>query len=331
MTKVLLNDLTVRDGNQSLLATRMAKEDIIALVEALDKVGYNAMEVWGGATFDASLRFLSENPWEILREIRKAAKNTKLSMLLRGQNLVGYRHYDNDTLERFIRLAIENGIDIIRVFDALNDLRNIEYSMKFIKKYGGHCQAAISYTVSPVHTEEYFVDLVKKMTDLGADSICIKDMAGILMPDAAYSLVKALKAVTDLPINVHSHTTAGLTHLVMLRAMEAGADMVDTVISPFSGGTSHIAGETIIETAKNMGIEVDYNEEALDEAYELADKIAQKYIDNGLYKARALVVNPKILQYEVPGGMLSNLMSQLQDQKMFHKFTEVLKEIPKVR
>ena len=331
MTKVLLNDLTVRDGNQSLLATRMAKEDIIALVEALDKVGYNAMEVWGGATFDASLRFLSENPWEILREIRKAAKNTKLSMLLRGQNLVGYRHYDNDTLERFIRLAIENGIDIIRVFDALNDLRNIEYSMKFIKKYGGHCQAAISYTVSPVHTEEYFVDLVKKMTDLGADSICIKDMAGILMPDAAYSLVKALKAVTDLPINVHSHTTAGLTHLVMLRAMEAGADMVDTVISPFSGGTSHIAGETIIETAKNMGIEVDYNEEALDAAYELADKIAQKYIDNGLYKARALVVNPKILQYEVPGGMLSNLMSQLQDQKMFHKFTEVLKEIPKVR
>lgn len=331
MRKVLLNDVTVRDGNQSLLATRMEREDIISLVSALDKVGFNAMEVWGGATFDASLRFLNESPWEILREIRQAAKNTKLSMLLRGQNLVGYRHYDNDTLERFIKLAIDNGIDIIRVFDALNDLRNVEHSIRSIKKHGGHCQCAISYTVSPIHTEEYFVDLVKKMAELGADSICIKDMAGILMPDAAYSLVKALKAVTDLPIDVHSHTTAGLTHLVMLRAMEAGADIVDTAISPFSGGTSHIATETIIETAKNMGIEVSYNAEALDEAYELADKIAQKYIDNGLYKARALVVNPKILQYEVPGGMLSNLMSQLQDQKMFHKLNDVLKEIPKVR
>ncbi len=331
MTKVLLNDLTVRDGNQSLLATRMEKEDILQLVTALDKVGYNALEVWGGATFDSALRFLNESPWEILREIRKAAKNTKLSMLLRGQNLVGYRHYDNDTLERFIKLAIENGIDIIRVFDALNDMNNIENSVKFIKKHGGHCQCAISYTVSPVHTEEYFVNLVKKMAEMGADSICIKDMAGILVPDAAYSLVKALKAVTDLPINVHSHTTAGLTHLVMLRAMEAGADIVDTVISPFSGGTSHIAAETIFETAKNIGREVEYDADALDEAYELADKIAQKYIDSNQYKARALVINPKILKYEVPGGMLSNLMSQLQDQKMFHRFTEVLKEIPKVR
>lgn len=331
MTRVLLNDLTVRDGNQSLLATRMEKEDIIKLVTALDKVGYNALEVWGGATFDSALRFLNESPWEILREIRKAAKNTKLSMLLRGQNLVGYRHYDNDTLERFIKLTLENGIDIIRVFDALNDMNNIENSVKFIKKHGGHCQCAISYTVSPVHTEEYFVNLVKQMAEMGADSICIKDMAGIMVPEAAYSLVKALKAVTDLPINVHSHTTAGLTHLVMLRAMEAGADIVDTVISPFSGGTSHIASETIIATAKNIGREVVYDAEALDDAYELADKIAQKYIDSDQYKARALVINPKILKYEVPGGMLSNLMSQLQDQKMFNRFTEVLKEIPKVR
>jgi len=309
----------------------MEKEDIIKLVTALDKVGYNALEVWGGATFDSALRFLQESPWEILREIRKAAKNTKLSMLLRGQNLVGYRHYDNDTLERFIKLAIENGIDIIRVFDALNDMNNIENSVKFIKKHGGHCQCAISYTVSPVHTEEYFVSLVKQMAEMGADSICIKDMAGILVPEAAYSLVKALKAVTDLPINVHSHTTAGLTHLVMLRAMEAGADIVDTVISPFSGGTSHIAAETIIATAKNIGRDVEYDAEALDDAYELADKIAQKYIDSDQYKARALVINPKILKYEVPGGMLSNLMSQLQDQKMFNRLTEVLKEIPKVR
>ncbi len=331
MTKMLLNDLTVRDGNQSLLATRMEKEDIIKLVTALDKVGYNALEVWGGATFDTALRFLGESPWEILREIRKAAKNTKLSMLLRGQNLVGYRHYDNDTLERFIRLAIANGIDIIRVFDALNDMNNIENSVKFIKKYGGHCQCAISYTTSPVHTEEYFVDLAKKMVAIGADSICIKDMAGIILPDAAYSLVKALKAITDIPINMHSHTTAGLTNLVMLRAMEAGVDIIDTAISPFSGGTSHIATETIIETAQDIGKSVQYDEDELDKAYDLADSLAQKYIDSGQYETRALMVNPKILHYEVPGGMLSNLMSQLQDQKMFDKLTEVLREIPRVR
>ncbi|HAE60937.1 MAG TPA: oxaloacetate decarboxylase subunit alpha [Eubacteriaceae bacterium] len=331
MPKVLLNDLTVRDGNQSLLATRMEKEDIIKLVTALDKVGYNALEVWGGATFDTALRFLGESPWEILREIRKAAKNTKLSMLLRGQNLVGYRHYDNDTLERFIKLAISNGIDIIRVFDALNDLDNIENSVRFIKEYGGHCQCAISYTTSPVHTQEYFVDLAKKMVAMGADSICIKDMAGIILPDAAYNLVKALKAITDIPINMHSHTTAGLTNLVMLRAMEAGADIIDTAISPFSGGTSHIATETIIETAQDIGKAVQYNEDELDKAYDLADILAQKYIDSGQYEARALMVNPKILHYEVPGGMLSNLMSQLQDQKMFDKLTEVLREIPRVR
>ncbi len=331
MTKLLLNDLTVRDGNQSLLATRMEKADIIELVKKLDQVGYYSLEVWGGATFDAALRFLGESPWEILREIRKAAKNTKLSMLLRGQNIVGYRHYDNDALERFIRLAIENGIDIIRVFDALNDMNNIRNSVKFIKKHGGHCQCAISYTVSPVHTEEYFVELVKEMVEMGADSICIKDMAGILLPDRAFTLVSALKKVTDLPINVHSHTTAGLTNLVMLRAMEAGADIVDTVISPFSGGTSHIAAETIIKTAENIGREVVYNAEALDESYELANIIAQKYIDSNQYTTRALMVNPKILQYEVPGGMLSNLMSQLQDQNMFDKLNDVLQEIPRVR
>lgn len=331
MTKVLLNDLTVRDGNQSLLATRMDKSDIIALVEKLDKVGYHALEVWGGATFDTALRYLGESPWQILREIRQAAPNTKLSMLLRGQNLVGYRHYDNETLERFIRLAIANGIDIIRVFDALNDMNNIRNSVKFIKKYGGHCQCAISYTVSPVHTEAYFVELVREMAEIGADSICIKDMAGILLPEAAFDLVSALKKVTDLPINVHSHTTAGLTNLVMLRAMQAGADIVDTVISPFSGGTSHIAAETIIETAETIGREVVCHPGGLDEAYELANIVAQKYIDSGQYNARALVVNPKILQYEVPGGMLSNLMSQLKDQKMFDKLNDVLQEIPRVR
>lgn len=331
MTKLLVNDLTVRDGNQSLLATRMEKEDIFKLVSALDKVGYNSLEVWGGATFDSALRFLSESPWEILRQIRKKAKNTKLSMLLRGQNIVGYRHYDNETLEKFIKLSLENGIDIIRVFDALNDLRNLKNSIKFIKKYGGHCQCAISYTVSPIHTEEYFINLVNEMVSMGADSICIKDMSGILLPDVAYSLVKALKENTDVPICVHSHTTAGLTHLVMLRAMEAGADIIDTVISPFSGGTSHIATETILKTAQDLGRKVEYDKKAISTAYEVAKDIAEKYIEKGDFKARALIVNPKILSYQVPGGMLSNLMSQLDDQGAYDKLTEVLREIPRVR
>lgn len=331
MTKLLVNDLTVRDGNQSLLATRMETEDILDLVSALDKVGYNALEVWGGATFDSALRFLNESPWEILRQIRKRAKNTKLSMLLRGQNIVGYRHYDNETLEKFIKLSLENGIDIIRVFDALNDLDNIENSIKYIKKYGGHCQCAISYTVSPIHTEEYFIALVNDMVEMGADSICIKDMSGILLPDVAYSLVKALKENIDIPICVHSHTTAGLTHLVMLRAMEAGADIIDTVISPFSGGTSHIATETILKTAEDLGREVEYDKESISKAYEISKDIAEKYIERGDYKARALIVNPKILSYQVPGGMLSNLMSQLDDQGAYDKLTDVLREIPKVR
>ena len=331
MTKLLLNDLTVRDGNQSLLATRMEKKDILKLVSALDKIGYNSLEVWGGATFDSALRFLNESPWEILRQIRKEAKHTKLSMLLRGQNIVGYRHYDNETLEKFIKLSLKNGIDIIRVFDALNDLSNIKNSIKYIKKHGGHCQCAISYTVSPIHTEEYFINLVNEMVSMGADSICIKDMSGILLPDVAYSLVKALKENTQIPICVHSHTTAGLTHLVMLRAMEAGADIIDTVISPFSGGTSHIATETILKTAEDLGREVEYDKKALSTAYEIAKDVAQKYIEKGDYKARALIVNPKILSYQVPGGMLSNLMSQLDDQGAYDKLTDVLREIPKVR
>ncbi|NLM18676.1 MAG: pyruvate carboxylase subunit B [Clostridiaceae bacterium] len=331
MSKLGIQDVTVRDGNQSILATRMKREDILAIVSALDKVGFYSLEVWGGATFDSAYRFLNQSAWENLREINKATPNTKLSMLLRGQNVVGYRHYDNDTLERFIRLTIENGIDILRVFDALNDPNNLRNAFKFTKKHGGHLQAAIAYTVSPVHDNDYYVKLVKTYEDMGADSICIKDMAGIITPKTAYDLVSAIKQATDLPLNMHSHTTANATSLVMEEAIKAGVDVVDGCISPFSGGTSHLADETIIEAAKLVGRETELNLEALDEAYELANSIVDKYIESGDLRVRSLIPNPKILKYQVPGGMLSNLLSQLEQQKSSDKLNEVLQEIPKVR
>lgn len=331
MNKVKINDLTVRDGNQSLLATRMEREDILALAAALDKVGFHALEVWGGATFDSAMRFLNQSAWENLREIRKAAPNTKFSMLLRGQNIVGYHHYDNDTLDRFIRLTLENGIDIIRCFDALNDPANVKNAFASIKKHGGHAQAAIAYTVSPVHDNPYYLDLVKTYESMGADSICIKDMSGIITPEEAYELVSLIKKNTDLPVVMHSHATAGMTALVMEQAMRAGVDEVDGCISPFSGGTSHLADETLVETARVVGRGADVDVEALSEAYEVANAIADKYIKAGEYRTRTLIPNPKILTYQVPGGMLSNLMSQLEQQKASDRFNEVLQEVPRVR
>ncbi|MDD7593186.1 MAG: pyruvate carboxylase subunit B [Peptoniphilaceae bacterium] len=331
MSEVFIQDLTVRDGNQSLLATRMQREDILTLVEALDKVGFHSLEVWGGATFDSAFRFLKQSSWENLREIRKAAPHTKLSMLLRGQNVVGYRHYDNDTLERFIRLTLENGIDIIRCFDALNDTNNLKNAFRFVKKHGGHLQGAIAYTVSPVHNNSFYVNLAKEFVEMGADSICIKDMAGIITPQNAYELVSALKDALDVPIEMHTHTTANATPLVMLEAMRAGVDVVDGAISPFSGGTSHLADETLVEVAKLAGRETHLNMEALSDAYEIADKMATKYIASGDLRARSLVPNPKILTYQVPGGMLSNLLSQLESQGKGDRFNDVLQEVPHVR
>ena len=331
MKTLCIQDLTVRDGNQSLLATRMEREDILTLAAALDKAGYHSMEVWGGATFDAAYRFLNQSAWEILRDIRKAAPNTKLSMLLRGQNIVGYRHYDSDILERFIRLTIENGIDIIRCFDALNDIENVRHAFAYVKKYNAHLQAAIAYTVSPVHSNEYYIDLVKKYEELGADSICIKDMAGIISPENAGQLIRALKEVTDLPINLHSHTTAGLTQFVMVEAMKAGVDCVDGCISPFSGGTSHIADGTLLTIADQLGLSYTLNREALSDAYEVANKIADKYIAKGDYRTRSLISNPKIFEYQLPGGMLTNLISQLEEQGAADRLTEVLQEVPRVR
>ena len=331
MKKLGIQDLTVRDGNQSILATRMTRQHIKELAAVLDKVGFYSMEVWGGATFDSAYRFLKESSWEILRDIRKAAPNTKLSMLLRGQNIVGYQHYDNDILERFIRLTIENGIDIIRIFDALNDPNNMRNSIAFTKKYGGHVQAAIAYTVSPVHSNEYYAELVKMYESMGADSICIKDMSGIITPQNAYELVSAIKESSDLPLNLHSHTTANATALVMEQAMKAGVDVVDGCISPFSGGTSHLAVETLLEAAKLTDRDTDLDLDALSEAYEHANSIVNYYIESGDLRVRSLIPNPKILTYQVPGGMLSNLISQMEQQGAANRMNEVLKEIPNVR
>ena len=307
----------------------MKRKDILALVRTLDQVGFESLEVWGGATFDSAFRFLKQSAWTNLREIRKAAPNTKLSMLLRGQNVVGYHHYDNDTLERFVRLTLENGIDIIRIFDALNDPNNLKFSFEFTKKYGGHLQAAIAYTISPVHNNEYYVNLVKTYESMGADSICIKDMAGIISPQTAYDLISDLKQATKLPIHLHSHTTANATPLVMEQAMLAGVDIVDGCISPFSGGTSHLADETLIEVAKLANRSVDLDMAALSDAYELADEIVNDYIASGDLRTRSLIPNPKILTYQVPGGMLSNLLSQLEQQGASDRFNEVLKKVPK--
>ncbi|AZK44409.1 pyruvate carboxylase subunit B [Erysipelothrix rhusiopathiae] len=331
MQTIKINDVTVRDGNQSLLATRMEHEDILKILAEMDKVGLNALEVWGGATFDGALRFFKRSPWQNLRDMKRVAPNTPFSMLLRGQNIVGYHHYDNDTLERFIRLSLENGIDIIRVFDALNDIENVKNAIYFIKKHGGHCQGAISYTVSPVHNIDYYVTYAKQLVDAGADSICIKDMAGILLPDVTFELVKRLKDELNVPINLHSHATTGLSSLVFEQAMKAGVDIVDGCISPFSNGTSHIALETLLETAHVTNRETTITHTALQGAYEEANELATKYIASGQYPAKALMINPNILTYQVPGGMLSNLMSQLKDQGASDRYEEVLKEIPKVR
>ncbi len=331
MSRLGISDLSVRDGNQSLLATRMSQEDMVQLAEKLDKVGFDSMEVWGGATFDTSFRYLDVSAWDNLRAIRKVCKNTKLSMLLRGQNVVGYHHYDNDTLDRFVRLMIENGIDIVRVFDALNDPNNVENSFKSVKKHGGHLQAAIAYTTSPVHNNEYYVDLVKTYESMGADSICIKDMAGIITAEDAYALVKAIKGVTELPVTLHSHTTANMTHIVFEQAMKAGVDVVDGCISPLSGGTSHLADETIVAIAEGLGLEVSVDKDALTEAYNFANELVNKYIDSGDYRTRSLIPNPMILEYQVPGGMLSNLYSQLEDMSAGDRLSEVLEEIPHVR
>lgn len=329
-------DTALRDGSQSLIATRLTSDEILKVAPILDKAGYHALEVWGGATFDSCLRFLDEDPWERLRAIRKACPNTKLQMLFRGQNILGYHHYPDDVVEKFVERSLANGIDIIRVFDALNDVRNLKSAVDSVNKYkamypSAHCQIALSYTTSPVHTVEYFVSLAKEVEKMGADSLCIKDMAGVLLPDVAYELISKLKRETSLPIELHSHCTGGICQMTYLRAIQAGVDIIDCALSPLSGGTSQPATESFNYALKGTEYDPHLDEDALNEASAILDKIKQKYLKNGTLKVKSLSVNPNILKYQVPGGMLSNLMSQLEKNGTLDKFDDVLKEVPNVR
>ena len=328
---VKLVETALRDGHQSLFATRMTTDEVLLALKELDQVGYHAIEIWGGATFDACLRFLNEDPWERLRKVKKVCKHTKLQMLFRGQNILGYRHYADDVVEKFVKLSIKNGIDIIRVFDALNDIRNLECAVKATKKYGGECQIALSYTTSPVHTVEYYVDLAKQVEALGADSICIKDMAGVLLPETAYQLIKAIKANTKLPVELHSHCTGGMIEMTYLRAIQAGVDIIDTALSPLSGGTSQPCTESLNYALEGTEYDPKLNKEMLEKAAKKLAPVRQKYLNNGLLNPKVLCCNPNILKYQVPGGMLSNLISQLTQQGALDKLDDVLAEVPNVR
>ncbi|NLV88594.1 MAG: oxaloacetate decarboxylase subunit alpha [Tissierellia bacterium] len=332
MTGVKVTDTILRDAHQSLIATRMKLEEMLPIAEKLDNVGFYALEVWGGATFDACLRFLNEDPWHRLRELRKAFKKTKLQMLLRGQNLLGYKHYPDDVVEEFVKKSIENGIDIIRIFDALNDVRNIKTSVDATKKYGGHAQGAICYTTSPVHNIEYYVDLAMEMEKMGVDSICIKDMSGILLPYTAEELVKEMKRKIKVPIEIHSHFTSGIANQTYMKAIEAGVDIIDTAISPMGNGTSQPATEPMIVGLKGSPYyPTDINLELLLEVSDYFKKLKEKYIEEGLLNSKVLSVDVNTLIYQVPGGMLSNLVSQLKTQGKEYMLEEVLKEVPKVR
>ncbi|MFA7010924.1 MAG: oxaloacetate decarboxylase subunit alpha [Bacilli bacterium] len=329
-------DTCLRDGHQSLFATRMTTPEVLSALEELDQAGYHALEVWGGATFDSCIRFLNEDPWDRLREIRKVCKNTKLQMLFRGQNILGYKHYADDVVDKFVEKSIENGIDIIRIFDALNDIRNLKCAVdstnKWKKVFGrGHCQIALSYTTSPVHTVTYFVELAKEIEAMGADSLCIKDMAGVLLPNDAYELVSKLKANTKLPIELHSHCTGGIAEMTYMKAIEAGVDIIDTALSPLSGGTSQPSTEAFVYALAGTKYDTKMDIKMLDKAAVKMTKVKDRYIENGVLNPKALTSNPSILKYQVPGGMLSNLMSQLKNQGAMDKYEEVLREVPRVR
>ena len=331
MAKVGVTETVLRDGHQSLIATRMTTEEMLPILETLDNIGYNALEMWGGATYDACIRFLDEDPWDRLRIIRKKVKNTKLQMLLRGQNLLGYRHYADDVVDEFVDRAVANGIDVIRIFDALNDMRNIERAIQATKKCGAHAQGTMSYTISPIHTNEVFVELAKEIEQMGADSVCIKDMAGLLDPYNTYKLVKDIKAAISIPLEIHTHATSGLGSLTYMKAIEAGADMIDTALSPFAEGTSQPPTEPIAFAFKGTEYDLGLDLDLLNEASEYFKPIREKYIANGLMDPKLMGVDINTLKYQVPGGMLSNLVSQLKQANAMDKFEEVLKEVPRVR
>ena len=329
--KVNFTETVLRDANQSLIATRMPFEDFAPVLDKLDKAGYYSLECWGGATFDSCLRYLNEDPWERLRKIRKACPNTKLQMLLRGQNLLGYKHYPDDVVRMFVRKSVENGIDIIRIFDALNDLRNIETAVDETIKCGAHASGTICYTISPIHNLESYVKLAKELESMGVQSICIKDMAGIMDPQEAYDLVKAIKENVKLPLVVHTHSTTGLGPITLQKAVEAGADVIDTAISSFSGGTSQPPTETLAYVFAKEGYEVDLDTAVLKEINDFFKPIRAKALESGLLNPVVMATETDALNYQIPGGMLSNLVAQLTAQNKLDKLDEVLAETPRVR
>ncbi len=331
MAKVKITETVLRDSHQSLVATRMTTEEMIPILAELDKVGYHSLEAWGGATFDSCLRFLDEDPWDRLRKIRENVKNTKLQMLFRGQNILGYRHYSDDVVEYFVQKSIANGIDILRIFDALNDPRNLKTAINAARKEGGHIQAAISYTTSPVHNNEYFAKYAKQLEEMGADSICIKDMAGLLKPYDAYELVKMLKSTVKVPVQLHTHYTSGLGSMTILKAVEAGVDIVDTAISPMALGTSQPPTESIVATLAGTEYDTGIKLEQLDKITKYFTPIREKYLESGLLDPKVLKVDVNALIYQVPGGMLSNLVSQLKQAGKLDKLSDVLEEVPRVR
>ena len=331
MAKVRITETVLRDSHQSLAATRMTTEEMLGALELLDNVGYHSLEAWGGATFDSCLRFLNEDPWQRLRTIRDHVKNTRLQMLFRGQNILGYRHYADDVVEYFVQKSVANGINIIRIFDALNDARNLRTAIRATKREGGHVQAAFSYTTSPYHTNEAFAAYAKELEEMGADSICIKDMSGLLKPYDAYQLVKALKASVSVPIQLHTHATAGLASMTILKAVEAGVDIVDTAISPFAMGTSQAPTEPLVATLQGTPYDTGLDLAKLDAVAKHFAPIREKYLASGLIDPKVLKVDVNALRYQVPGGMLSNLVSQLKQAGKSELLPEVLAEVPRVR
>ncbi len=332
MPKVGITDTILRDAHQSQAATRMRLDEMLPACEYLDKAGYFSLECWGGATFDACLRFLNEDPWDRLRQFRKALPNTKLQMLLRGQNILGYKHYADDTVEHFVKKSIDNGIDIIRIFDALNDLRNMEVAVKATKAHGGIAEIAMSYTISPVHTEEYFVSLAKQIEDMGADIVCIKDMANLLLPYPAYSLVKKLKQSVKVPIVLHTHNTTGTGAMTLLKAVEAGVDVIDTALSPLGDGTAQPVTEAMVATLKGTEYDTGIDISLLTQAAETFKPAVERMNKEGWRDPeRVMAVDVNTLRYQVPGGMLSNLIGQLKQAGKMDKFEDVLAEVPRVR
>lgn len=332
MAKVGITETILRDAHQSLIATRMTMEDMRPALAALDKVGFHSLECWGGATFDSCLRFLDEDPWERLRILKQEMPNTPLQMLFRGQNMLGYRHYADDVVEYFVQKSVANGIDVIRIFDALNDIRNLETSIKAARREkGAHVQVAMSYTVSPVHDIDYFVKYAKTLENTGADSVCIKDMAGLLTPYAAYDLVKALKETIKIPVQLHSHFTAGIADMVLLKAVEAGCDVIDTALSPLALGTSHPATEAMVASLQNTPYDTGLDLVQLNDIAAHFDTLRQKYFASGQLDPKMLKPDVNALIYQVPGGMLSNLLGQLKQAGKEDQLEEVLREVPRVR